>query len=74
MLATLIAALVLTGVIVWVLVAPAVREKKRQTNRGQPFPGQWAEVLRRRIPLFAKLPDLYAELNGYYRLDPASWT
>jgi Mlc titration factor MtfA (ptsG expression regulator) len=43
-------------VIAWVLGEPALRERRRDRLRAQPFPAPWRRILRRRVPYVAGLP------------------
>jgi len=56
MLATVALIVVLFLVLVWVLVAPRFRERARAAIRARPFPEKWRESLRKRMPLFMRLP------------------
>jgi len=57
-------AAVLVGASAWFWGPVAAREWRRARIRRQPFPAPWREVLRRRMPYFARLPaDLQLQLK-----------
>ena len=43
-------------VIGWLIVQPALRERRRRRLRAAPFPAAWRAILRRRVPRYATLP------------------
>jgi MtfA peptidase len=48
----------------WLWAPRLVRELRRARVRRQPFPPQWRDVLRRRLPVYARLPaDLQLQLK-----------
>jgi MtfA peptidase len=53
---TLFAAVLLFSVPAWLWGPPVWRAARRARIRRQPFPPQWREILRRRMPAFAQLP------------------
>ena len=51
-------------VIGWLLLQPALRERRRRKLRAAPFPPEWRAILRRRVPRYATLPfDVRRELE-----------
>ena len=51
-------------VIGWLLLQPALRERRRHRLRAKPFPPAWRAILRRRVPRYATLPhDVRRELE-----------
>ncbi len=62
-------ALLITAVglllVAWFAGQPWWRERQRRRVRQQVFPAAWRDILRRRVPLFARLPpDLQHQLKG----------
>ncbi len=57
MAATVATIVVLTLVLLWVIVAPALKKRRRRRIRACVFPDEWREILRRRMPLFGRLPE-----------------
>ena len=53
---TLFAAVLLFSVPAWLWGPPVWRAARRARIRSQPFPLPWREILRRRMPAFARLP------------------
>lgn len=48
----------------WLIGAPLLRMRRRARLQRQPFPGEWRAVLRRSVPLVARLPaDLQLRLK-----------
>ena len=55
---------ILCAIVVFVIAAPALRERRRQQIRKQPFPQPWEDILRHRLPIYDKLPQqLRSELQ-----------
>ncbi|MCV2359419.1 zinc-dependent peptidase [Paucibacter sp. TC2R-5] len=44
------------GLIGWLAGGPLLQRRRRQKLREQPFPQAWRRILRRRMPLFQRLP------------------
>jgi Mlc titration factor MtfA (ptsG expression regulator) len=44
------------GLAAWFLSEPARTARRRRRLRAQPFPSAWRDILRRRVPLVARLP------------------
>ena len=42
--------------LLWLVAEPAWRERRRRQLRGLPLPQRWRKILRRRVPLVARLP------------------
>jgi len=42
--------------VAWLMLEPAWHEARRRRLRSRPFPAAWRAILRRRVPLFARLP------------------
>ena len=54
--ALLFAAALILSVVVWLWGPPVLAALRRQRIRRQPFPPLWRDILRRRMPAFARLP------------------
>lgn len=53
----------------WLVGPPLVREIRRAQVKRRPFPHQWRRVLRRRMPLFRRLPaDLQLQLKRHVQV------
>jgi Mlc titration factor MtfA (ptsG expression regulator) len=53
----------------WLVGPPLLRALRRERIRRQPFPAAWREVLRRRMPAFARLPaDLQLQLKKHVQV------
>ena len=53
----------------WLVGPPLWRALRRERIRRQPFPAAWREVLRRRMPAFARLPaDLQLQLKKHVQV------
>lgn len=56
-------------VVLWLVGAPWLTERKRQSLRTQPFPTAWGEVLQRRVPYVHLLPaDLQLKLQQHMQV------
>lgn len=65
MAATAIAFVLLAGIMVWVIVAPRLKDAKRRHIRAEPWPDEWDPILAERVPLYIALPPkLRAQLQG----------
>ena len=66
--ALIISALALL-LILWLLGAPYLTERKRKRIRARPFPSAWREILKRRVPLVRALPaDLQLQLKQHIQV------
>jgi Mlc titration factor MtfA (ptsG expression regulator) len=53
----------------WLVGPPLLRALRRERIRRQPFPAAWRDVLRRRMPAFARLPaDLQLQLKKHVQV------
>ena len=56
-------------VVLWLVGAPWLTERKRQSLRTRPFPTAWGEVLQRRVPYVHLLPaDLQLKLQQHMQV------
>ena len=63
-----LACLLLLGGAAW-LAQPWVVARRRERIRAQPFPAAWRRILRRRVPLVARLPaPLQLRLKGHMQV------
>jgi len=63
-----LACLLLLGAGAW-LAQPWVLARRRERIRAQPFPAAWRRILRRRVPLVARLPaPLQLRLKGHMQV------
>jgi len=52
--------------VTWLLGEPFVVEQRRRRLRSQPFPAEWRNILKRRMPYFRRLPtDLQIQLKKH---------
>ena len=59
-----IAVATLVGVVLWLFRDPLIKNWRRSRVRAQPFPHEWREHIRRRVPYFNLLPaDLQLQLK-----------
>lgn len=59
----------LASVIVWLLREPLFRGWQRARVRSKPFPPEWRDILRRRVPLVSSLPaDLQLQLKKHIQV------
>jgi MtfA peptidase len=66
MLAIVVLALLLVG---WLLSGPRRVRRRRERLRRQPFPDAWQKILRRRMPLWRRLPEpLREQLKGHVQV------
>ena len=67
---TLLIVVLLVGVFVaWLVSEPALVEWRRRRVRARPFPAEWREVLRRRVPYVRSLPaDLQMQLKKHMQV------
>ncbi len=57
------------ALIAWLIGQPWLRRRKRENLRAKPFPAPWRTILRRRVPLVAKLPsDLQRQLKQHIQV------
>ena len=62
----LILAAVALAIIAWLLREPLFAGLRRRRVRRQPFPPEWRQILRRRVPLFRTMPaDLQLQLKKH---------
>lgn len=54
--ALFLVACVALAVVAWLALGPSVHEYRRRRLRERPFPAQWREILRRRVPAYRRLP------------------
>jgi Mlc titration factor MtfA (ptsG expression regulator) len=53
----------------WLVGPPLLRSLRRERIRRQPFPAAWRDILRRRMPAFARLPaDLQLQLKKHLQV------
>ena len=53
------------ALLAWFVWQPRWVERRRARVRGRPFPAAWREILRRRVPIFQRLPaDLQLQLQA----------
>jgi Mlc titration factor MtfA (ptsG expression regulator) len=53
----------------WLVGPPLLRALRRERIRRQPFPAAWRDILRRRMPAFARLPaDLQLQLKKHVQV------
>ncbi len=53
-------------IVLWLATEPLLRELRRQRIRSQPFPAEWREVMRRRVPYVHSMPaDLQLQLKRH---------
>jgi len=56
-------------VIAWLAGAPVLRARRRRRLREKPFPPAWRSILRRRVPLYLRLPTrLRRQLEGHVQV------
>lgn len=56
-------------VVLWLVGAPWLLERKRQRLRAQPFPAAWRAVLQQRVPYVRRLPaDLQLQLKQHMQV------
>jgi Mlc titration factor MtfA (ptsG expression regulator) len=52
------------AIVLWVLREPLLAARRRARVARQPFPREWREILRRRVPYFRSMPaDLQLQLK-----------
>lgn len=55
--------------VLWLVGAPWLTERKRKSLRARPFPAPWREVLKRRVPYVRRLPaDLQLQLKQHMQV------
>jgi Mlc titration factor MtfA (ptsG expression regulator) len=53
----------------WLLSPPWLAERRRKRLRAAPFPSQWREILRERVPAYRRLPvHLRRQLEGHIQV------
>ena len=63
------AALLVLLLVLWLAFAPVHTAWRRQRLRSQPFPAQWRDILRRRVPYFRQMPvDLQLQLKQHIQV------
>jgi Mlc titration factor MtfA (ptsG expression regulator) len=56
-------------VIAWLAGAPLLKARRRRRLREKPFPPAWRSILRRRVPLYLRLPTrLRRQLEGHVQV------
>jgi len=56
-------------VVLWLVGAPWLHERKRRRLRAQPFPAPWRAVLQQRVPYVRRLPaDLHLQLKQHMQV------
>ena len=56
-------------VIAWIAGAPLLKSRRRRRLRETPFPPAWRSILRRRVPLYLRLPaPLRRQLEGHVQV------
>ncbi|MGS0681808.1 M90 family metallopeptidase [Shewanella sp. 125m-7] len=69
MLAIFLILLISSSVIVWIASASWRARRRRQRVNQQPFPHEWRDILKRRIPFFRVLPaDLQLQLKKHIQV------
>jgi Mlc titration factor MtfA (ptsG expression regulator) len=65
----LVVAVLALAFVGWMVFGPALAERRRARRRAKPFPREWARILRRRVPLFRRLPaDLQLQLKKHIQV------
>ena len=65
----LILAVLLAGLLTWLLREPLFARWRRARIRARPFPAAWREILRHRVPYFRTLPaDLQLQLKKHIQV------
>lgn len=55
--------------LLWLIGQPWLTERKRQRIRAQPFPAQWRDILKRRVPYVRTMPaDLQLQLKAHIQV------
>ena len=63
------AGLLVLLLVLWLAFAPVHTAWRRQRLRSQPFPAQWRDILRRRVPYFRQMPvDLQLQLKQHIQV------
>ena len=53
----------------WLALAPSLQAWRRKRLRAKPFPPEWREILRQRVPAYRRLPpDLQAQLRQHIQV------
>src|SRR4051794_12507757 len=53
----------------WLAGQPWLLERRRARLRARPFPAEWREILKRRVPYFRRLPaDLQLQLKQHIQV------
>lgn len=65
----LVLGLLTVVLLAWLLGEPALVEWRRERIRRRPFPAEWRQILRRRVPYFQRLPpDLQLQLKRHMQV------
>ena len=63
------AAVAVLLLVLWMASSPVRTAWRRQRLRSQPFPAQWRDILRRRVPYFRQMPvDLQLQLKQHIQV------
>jgi len=55
--------------VLWLLFQPWLVEQRRKRVRARPFPAEWREILKQRVPYFRRLPaDLQLQLKQHIQV------
>jgi Mlc titration factor MtfA (ptsG expression regulator) len=55
--------------VAWLLTGPRRTRRRRERLRRQPFPDPWLRILRRRVPVYRRLPaELQGQLQGHMQV------
>jgi MtfA peptidase len=55
--------------VAWLLTGPRRMRRRRERLRRQPFPDAWLRILRRRVPVYRRLPaELQRQLQGHMQV------
>ena len=55
--------------VAWLLTGGRRTQRRRERLRRQPFPDEWRRILRRRVPLYRRLPpELQQQLQGHMQV------
>ncbi len=55
--------------LLWLIAQPWLTERKRQRIRARPFPAEWRDILKRRVPFVRAMPaDLQLQLKSHIQV------
>ena len=53
----------------WLIAQPWIVERKRKAIRARPFPAEWRDILKRRVPYVRTMPtDLQLQLKQHVQV------